>query len=104
MTNSFSALSNDSDETDWETNEKWKHANHSINESDSEEVEEIIMEEHQASWNIRGLNFSPKHSEVRQMIYDYKLSMCAILESHAKDSNLVKICSSVFKHWDWTSN
>ncbi|GKB66961.1 hypothetical protein Tco_0928373 [Tanacetum coccineum] len=91
--------------TNNETNEKWKHANHSINESDSEEeVEEIIMEEHQASWNIRGLNFSPKQSEVRQMIYDYKLSMCAILESHAKDSNLVKICSSVFKHWDWTSN
>ncbi|GJT40405.1 zinc knuckle CX2CX4HX4C containing protein [Tanacetum coccineum] len=90
--------------TNNETNEKWKHANHSINESDSEEAEEIIMEEHQASWNIRGLNFSPKQSEVCQMIYDYKLSMCAILESHAKDSNLVKICSSVFKHWDWTSN
>ncbi|GKD72686.1 sugar transport protein 13, partial [Tanacetum coccineum] len=32
------------------------------------------------------------------------LSMCAILESHAKNSNLVKLCTSVFKHWDWTSN
>ncbi|GJT28157.1 putative RNA-directed DNA polymerase, eukaryota, reverse transcriptase zinc-binding domain protein [Tanacetum coccineum] len=30
--------------------------------------------------------------------------MCAILESHAKNSNLVKLCTSVFKHWDWTSN
>ena len=57
-----------------------------------------------ASWNIRGLNFSPKQSEVRQVIYDNKLSVCAILESHARESNLVKLCSSVFKHWDWTSN
>ncbi|GJT67715.1 hypothetical protein Tco_1019195 [Tanacetum coccineum] len=57
-----------------------------------------------ASWNIRGMNFSPKQSEVRRVISENKLSVCAILESHVRDSNLVKMCTSVFKHWDWTSN
>ncbi|GJR80252.1 putative RNA-directed DNA polymerase [Tanacetum coccineum] len=38
------------------------------------------------------------------MIYDNKLSICAILESHVQNSNLVKLCSCVFNHWDWTSN
>ncbi|GJT80538.1 hypothetical protein Tco_1054880 [Tanacetum coccineum] len=57
-----------------------------------------------ASWNIRGMNFSPKQSEVRHVIFENGLSVCAILESHVKDSKLVKLCSSVFKHWDWTSN
>ncbi|GJR10894.1 RNA-directed DNA polymerase, eukaryota, reverse transcriptase zinc-binding domain protein [Tanacetum coccineum] len=57
-----------------------------------------------ASWNIRGMNFSPKQSKVRRVISENKLSVCAILESHVRDSNLVKMCTSVFKHWDWTSN
>ena len=57
-----------------------------------------------ASWNIRGLNFSPKQNEVRQIIYENKLSKCVILESHASSSNLHRLCSLVFKHWDWTSN
>ncbi|GJY34922.1 putative RNA-directed DNA polymerase [Tanacetum coccineum] len=57
-----------------------------------------------ASWNIRGMNFSPKQSKVRRVISKNKLSVCTILESHVRDSNLVKMCTSVFKHWDWTSN
>nr|GFC04621.1 hypothetical protein [Tanacetum cinerariifolium] len=48
-----------------------------------------------ASWNIRGLNFSPKQKEVRQMFYENKLSVCAILESHAHESKLEKLCSYV---------
>ncbi|GJW80962.1 putative reverse transcriptase domain-containing protein [Tanacetum coccineum] len=46
--------------------------NSRVNESDSEEVEEIVMED--------------RH------------------ESHVQNSNLVKLCSCVFNHWDWTSN
>ncbi|GJW51394.1 hypothetical protein Tco_0092745, partial [Tanacetum coccineum] len=38
------------------------------------------------------------------MLEKNKLSVCAILESHVVDSNLFKLCSYVFKHWDWTSN
>ncbi|GKC84811.1 RNA-directed DNA polymerase, eukaryota, reverse transcriptase zinc-binding domain protein, partial [Tanacetum coccineum] len=50
------------------------------------------------------MNFSHKQSEVRRIIFENKLSVFAILESHVKDSNLVKLCTSIFKHWDWTSN
>ncbi|GJW40181.1 hypothetical protein Tco_0066026 [Tanacetum coccineum] len=57
-----------------------------------------------ASWNIRGLNFSPKQREVKQVIFENQLSVCAILESHVSDSNLEKLCSRVFRHWEWTSN
>ncbi|GJZ84094.1 hypothetical protein Tco_0649433 [Tanacetum coccineum] len=96
VTNSFSALSTtEADENDWGTNEKWKEASYSINESDSEEVEELIIEDRQASWNIRGLNFSPKQSEVHQIIYDNKLSICAILDTTS--SSNVDIAMREFK-------
>ncbi|XP_021991647.1 uncharacterized protein LOC110888429 [Helianthus annuus] len=42
--------------------------------------------------------------EVRQAVKDYNLSLCAILESHVDIGKLDKICKSVFRNWDWTSN
>ena len=57
-----------------------------------------------ASWNIRGMNQSPKQNEVRQIICENKLSVCAILESHVANSRLEVLCSKVFRNWDWTSN
>nr|GEV59418.1 hypothetical protein [Tanacetum cinerariifolium] len=123
VSNSFNALDNDDDEF-WGT-----QVNSSlVNESDSEDVDEnIIVEEPKsqsnvnglkgastpdvnvsmcsiASWNIRGLNFSPKQKQVRQVVYENKLSVCAILESHAHESKLEKLCSYVFNHWEWISN
>nr|GEV14518.1 hypothetical protein [Tanacetum cinerariifolium] len=38
------------------------------------------------------------------MISENNLSICAILESHVADSNLLKLCPYVFRHWNWTSN
>ncbi|GJR80253.1 reverse transcriptase domain, reverse transcriptase zinc-binding domain protein [Tanacetum coccineum] len=73
VSNSFSALvTADDDDTDWGDKDHWKESNSRVNESDSEEVEEIVMED--------------------------------IHESHVQNSNLVKLCSCVFNHWDWTSN
>nr|GEW31330.1 hypothetical protein [Tanacetum cinerariifolium] len=57
-----------------------------------------------AAWNIRGLNCAPKQSEVRQVVNENQLSMCAILESHVDIATLSNICSKVFRSWDWTSN
>ncbi|GJY33938.1 hypothetical protein Tco_0418407 [Tanacetum coccineum] len=57
-----------------------------------------------ASWNIRGLNHAPKQSEVRQVVYENNLSVCAILESHVDVSSLYNVCSKVFRSWEWTSN
>ncbi|GJT14868.1 RNA-directed DNA polymerase, eukaryota, reverse transcriptase zinc-binding domain protein [Tanacetum coccineum] len=50
------------------------------------------------------MNLSPKQNEVRQVIFENKLSVCAILESHVADQNLEKMCKYVFSHWDWVSN
>nr|GEV16455.1 hypothetical protein [Tanacetum cinerariifolium] len=44
------------------------------------------------AWNIRGMNLSPKQNEVRHVIYDNKLSMCAILESYVATRNLERLC------------
>lgn len=55
-------------------------------------------------WNIRGLNRPLKQKEVRQVVSDNKLSLCAILESHVDVSSLFKVCKGVFSNWDWTSN
>ncbi|GJW25656.1 zinc knuckle CX2CX4HX4C containing protein [Tanacetum coccineum] len=49
-----------------------------------------------ASWNIRGLNFTPKQNEVRQVISENNLSVFAILESHVVKSKLMKMCSLLF--------
>ncbi|GJY92695.1 RNA-directed DNA polymerase, eukaryota, reverse transcriptase zinc-binding domain protein [Tanacetum coccineum] len=57
-----------------------------------------------ATWNIRGLNRTPKQSEVRQVVSENQLSMCAILESHVDISALSKVCSKVFRYWEWTLN
>nr|GEU30804.1 hypothetical protein [Tanacetum cinerariifolium] len=125
LNNSFSSLGDNDNETDWEGE---SNKGNVLNESHSEDIEEIIMEElnamntcgktsigqalsliwflmiNIASWNVRGMNFSPKQSEIRHVISENSLSICAILESHVVESNLVKICSRVFRHWDWTSN
>lgn len=57
-----------------------------------------------ASWNIRGLNRTPKQSEVRQVIIENLLNVCAILESHVDVSKLEKVCAKVCGKWEWTFN
>ncbi|PWA68717.1 RNA-directed DNA polymerase, eukaryota, Reverse transcriptase zinc-binding domain protein [Artemisia annua] len=42
--------------------------------------------------------------ELRQIICENKLAVCAILESHVATSRLEVLCSKVFRKWDWTSN
>ena len=57
-----------------------------------------------AAWNVRGLNRSLKQKEVRFVIDEHRLSVCAIMESHVDVSNLAKVCRKVCRLWDWTSN
>ncbi|GJR79370.1 hypothetical protein Tco_0150155 [Tanacetum coccineum] len=63
-----------------------------LNEDSESDVEEV------------GLNRTPKQSEVRHVVNENRLSICAILESHVDISALSKVCSKVFRSWDWTSN
>nr|GEW63438.1 hypothetical protein [Tanacetum cinerariifolium] len=55
-------------------------------------------------WKIRGLNPAPKQSEFHQVVNENQLSVCAILKSHVDLSAISKVCSKVFRCWDWTSN
>lgn len=38
------------------------------------------------------------------MLYEYNLSLCAVLEFRLCIKLLTKVCNSVFSGWDWTSN
>ncbi|GKA15175.1 sodium/hydrogen exchanger 6 [Tanacetum coccineum] len=57
-----------------------------------------------ASWNIRGLNRSPKQKKVRQVVNENNLSVCAILESHIDVAVVFDTCKKVCSRWKWTSN
>ena len=57
-----------------------------------------------ASWNIRSLNQEKKQKEVRNLIRDENLQVCAILETHTKAAHLNTVCGKVFGSWDWISN
>ena len=57
-----------------------------------------------ASWKVRGMNQPPKQKEVRQIVSENKLCICAVLESHVDSSRLKDLCSRVFFKWHWISN
>nr|GEX46816.1 hypothetical protein [Tanacetum cinerariifolium] len=97
--------------------------NHHDDNSESE-VEEVFVEENPnkhgdkgqelpllnllmfsiSSWNIRSLNHTPKQSEVRTVVKENNLSVCAILESHVVILALTNVCSKVFQYQEWSSN
>ncbi|GJS81519.1 hypothetical protein Tco_0748060 [Tanacetum coccineum] len=92
--NSFGALSDDEDKSDKVTT--------MLNEdSDCDDVdEEMVFDDR------NGQMFTTKgaSTQVNKVISENNLSIFAILESHVADSNLHKLCSLVFRHWDWSSN
>nr|GEW46208.1 hypothetical protein [Tanacetum cinerariifolium] len=51
-----------------------------------------------------GVNRALKQSEVRQVVIKNQLSICVILESYVNLSSLFKICSWVFRCWEWNLN
>ncbi|GJY07016.1 hypothetical protein Tco_0374070 [Tanacetum coccineum] len=63
-----------------------------------------LNEDSESVFEEVGLNRTPKQSEVRHVVNENRLSICAILESHVDISALSKVCSKVFRSWDWTSN
>ncbi|XP_071708015.1 uncharacterized protein [Rutidosis leptorrhynchoides] len=56
------------------------------------------------SWNVRGLNLTPKQNEVLDVVQSNQLCACAILESHVAMDKLNKIGNVVFPNWSWSSN
>ncbi|PWA79613.1 RNA-directed DNA polymerase, eukaryota, Reverse transcriptase zinc-binding domain protein [Artemisia annua] len=62
------------------------------------------MEFKVASWNIRGLGKLTKQNEIKNLIRNEKLSICAILETHMKKDKTNKICDKIFGNWVWQHN
>ncbi|GJW94530.1 sugar transport protein 13 [Tanacetum coccineum] len=96
LKNSFSSLGKG--DTDWEDAGNKLLV---INDSDSESIdEELVMEEHTSMNTTSKDNTGASTPDV----VENNLSICAILESHVSDSNLLKLCPLIFHHWNWTSN
>ncbi|GJT69053.1 sugar transport protein 13 [Tanacetum coccineum] len=93
--NSFSSLGDE--DTDWEVEGSKLNV---INESDSEDIDELIME----GPNANNTLIDPITGASTPASNENNLSVCAILESHVSDSNLLTICPRVFRHWSWISN
>ncbi|GJR31659.1 hypothetical protein Tco_1107891 [Tanacetum coccineum] len=107
---------NDEDASGWSDETQWIHAKQAfnvINESDSEEVDQVIeLEKPYGKNGTDGTSTNPEgastpvdeQSEVRYVIHENNLSLFAILESHVASSRLDLLCSRIFRHWTWTSN
>ena len=57
-----------------------------------------------AAWNIRGLTCTSKHDEVKLLISENSLCMCAIIETRLIKKVVDSVCSNVFGNWEWVSN
>ncbi|PWA61167.1 hypothetical protein CTI12_AA374640 [Artemisia annua] len=57
-----------------------------------------------AAWNIRGLGTTSKQTEVKNLIWNEKISICAILKTRMKKNRIEKVCTNVFGSWQWQSN
>lgn len=57
-----------------------------------------------ASWNIRGLGKLTKQNEIKNLIRNENLSVCAILETHMKKDRISKVCDRIFGNWEWQHN
>lgn len=56
------------------------------------------------TWNIRGLGKLTKQNEVKKLIRNEQLSVCAVLETHLKKDRIGKICDRMFGNWSWQHN
>ncbi|PWA81906.1 RNA-directed DNA polymerase, eukaryota, Reverse transcriptase zinc-binding domain protein [Artemisia annua] len=56
------------------------------------------------SWNIRSMNKLKKQKEIKRMIVEDSIQVCAILETHVKPHKLQKVCDKTFGSWSWISN
>ncbi|GKD87001.1 RNA-directed DNA polymerase, eukaryota, reverse transcriptase zinc-binding domain protein [Tanacetum coccineum] len=47
---------------------------------------------------------SDKQKEVKKLIMEEKLQLCAVLETHVKYKNIKKVCDHVFRSWEYMTN
>nr|GEX06939.1 hypothetical protein [Tanacetum cinerariifolium] len=107
LTNAFSALAG----SGWEDG-IWddKNAQDTAAMESDDECEQVydetgtFMKPNTDTGNSKGASTPVVEKEVRQVVNDNHLDVCAILEYHVDVSCLSNICSRVFSRWRWTSN
>ncbi|KAK3229975.1 hypothetical protein Dsin_001856 [Dipteronia sinensis] len=57
-----------------------------------------------ACWNTRGLNSTPKQSEVRKLVLDHNISLVCLIETRVRINKKTLVANSVFKDWDMIDN
>ncbi|GJS30419.1 RNA-directed DNA polymerase, eukaryota, reverse transcriptase zinc-binding domain protein [Tanacetum coccineum] len=57
-----------------------------------------------AAWNVGGMCNKAKQKEVKRFIRQENLNVCALLETHVKESRMGKIYEFVYRNWQWISN
>ena len=57
-----------------------------------------------ACWNVRGLNDPSKHVEVRNLIFDNKISCIGLIENKHSLDNIENICKSIWPNWNYVHN
>lgn len=57
-----------------------------------------------ASWNIRGINKTSKQKEVRNLIKEEGIEVCAILETRLNAKKESMVAGKIFGTWEWHSN
>ncbi|GJZ93434.1 RNA-directed DNA polymerase, eukaryota, reverse transcriptase zinc-binding domain protein [Tanacetum coccineum] len=51
-----------------------------------------------------GMNNEVKQNEVEKFIYEEKLQICALIETHLKQNSISRVGNKIFGQWDWVSN
>ncbi|GJT83821.1 RNA-directed DNA polymerase, eukaryota, reverse transcriptase zinc-binding domain protein [Tanacetum coccineum] len=64
----------------------------------------IMIDLNMGMWNIRSMNQKKKQEAVLNFIQSGKISICGIVETHLKPSNISKAANKAFGGWDWVSN
>ncbi|GJR51139.1 RNA-directed DNA polymerase, eukaryota, reverse transcriptase zinc-binding domain protein [Tanacetum coccineum] len=55
-------------------------------------------------WTEEMKSYSDKQKEVKKLIQEEGLQLCAILETHVKYKNIKKTCETVFGNWEYITN
>ena len=57
-----------------------------------------------AAWNIRGMTDTSKQDEIKLLISENRLHMCAAIETRLIKKAVNACCDNVFGNWNWVSN
>ncbi|GJW82256.1 RNA-directed DNA polymerase, eukaryota, reverse transcriptase zinc-binding domain protein [Tanacetum coccineum] len=103
-TNKFAALDGFKDMNERGVNAEHKKEEKLIVNKEGEDGEDFMKDTSGNSRCMSKNEIKDKQDEVRKMMVDQKLSICAVLKARCQAKDVDRICNKIFSHWDWTSN